>query len=288
MLFEDALPLGGAPAETVTADVVPVTRAAAAKGIVGLFDADGVSTIAGRAALLPRGALSEEAVEEATTAGAVAVLVDGPLPAGAFSLDVPAGVPVVGLPQRLVKEIRSLVAAGVPVTVAIGSVDVAENVEERVDRGLLVARARAGGGLKPDLVAAGVAVPTSEPGRGDEGEVRFGTVSGTSAAAAVAAGAAAVLAQGRPRVGAAALAGSSSAPRSAPTSTSPPPGPGSSTSRAVQQEVAAVPASISFGSVEARPSSTASGSSGRSASATSRRARLVVRIGSAALAPKGV
>jgi hypothetical protein len=112
--FEGPLALGGAPSETVTADVVTVTRAAAAKGIAGFFGADGVSAIAGRASLLPRGALSEEAVEESTTAGALAVLVDGQLPAGAFSLDVPTGVPVVGLPRALVKEMRAFLASGVP------------------------------------------------------------------------------------------------------------------------------------------------------------------------------
>ena len=113
VLFEDTLPLGGAPTQSVTADVAPVSRAAAARGITGLFRADGISTVAGRAALLPRRLVSEETVEEATTAGALAVLVDGRLPAGAFSLDVPVGVPVVGLPAQLVGEIRAMLAAGV-------------------------------------------------------------------------------------------------------------------------------------------------------------------------------
>jgi minor extracellular serine protease Vpr len=205
VLFEGPLPLGGAPTHTVAALTVPITRGQAARGIAGFFDADGVSAVAGRAALLPAGLLSEETIEEATTAGAVSVLVDGRLPAGAYSLDVPTGVPVVGLPAPLVEEVRTMLAAGVPVTVAVGAVDVVENaaggaVAAFSSRGLAL-----GGGLKPDLVAAGVAVPTSEPGRGEEGEVRFGTVSGTSVSAAVVAGTAAVLAQGRPRVGAAGL-----------------------------------------------------------------------------------
>jgi subtilisin family serine protease len=289
VLFERALPLGGAPAETVTADVVPVARAAAAKGIGGFFDARGVSAIAGRASLLPRGALSEEAVEEAASAGAVAVLVAGPLPAGAFSLDVPVGVPVVGLPQGLVREIRSLVAAGVPVTVAIGSVDVVENVEGSSiaafsSRGLAFA-----GGLKPDLVAAGVAIPTSEPGRGDEGEVRFGTVSGTSAAAAVAAGAAAVLAQGRRDVGAAALRGLlvGSAQRTDLDLAAS--GAGLVDLRAaVQQEISAVPASIAFGSVESAPGFDRFGLERTLRVQNVSTRTLVVRLGLASLAPKGV
>jgi subtilisin family serine protease len=289
VLFEGALPLGGDPAETVTADVVPVTRAVAAQGVAGHFAADGVSSLGGRAALLPRGALSEEAVEEATTAGALAVLVDGPLPAGAFSLDVPAGVPVVGLPQPLVREMRALDAAGVPVTVAIGAVDVTENVEGGSiaafsSRGLGIA-----GTLKPDLLAAGVAVPTSEPGRGDEGEVRFGTVSGTSAAAAVAAGAAAIVAQGRPGLGAPELRGLlvGSARRTDLDLTAS--GAGLVDPRAaVQQEVCAVPGAISFGAVESAAEFDRFGleRSLRIRNVSTR--ATAIRIGLAALAPKGV
>lgn len=285
VLFEDVLPLGGAPAGTVTAGVVLVNRATAAQGISGLFSADGVSAVAGHAALLPRGVLSEDTVEEATSAGALAVLVDGQLPAGAFSLDVPAGVPVVGLADDLVREIRALLAAGVPVTVAIGAVGFAEtagggSIAAFSSRGLVL-----DGGLKPDLAAPGVSVPTSEPGRGDEGEVRFGTVSGTSAAAAITAGAAAILAQGRPALDAAGLFGLlvGSAQRSDldPTAS----GAGLVDLRAaVQQEVFAEPAVLSFGT-------TASSPFGierilRIHNVSTR--RLAVTIGSAALAPKGV
>ena len=159
--------------------------------------------VAGRAALLPRGRLSEETVEEATTAGAPMVLVDGRLPAGAFSLDVPVGVPVVGLPGAA--------RAGDPhdarARASRSRCPSARSRSPRTTRASSVAAFSSrglafGGGLKPDLVAAGVAVPTSEPGRGEDGDVRYGTVSGTSVAAAVAAGAAAVLAQGRPQSGA--------------------------------------------------------------------------------------
>jgi subtilisin family serine protease len=248
VLFEGALPLGGAPTDTVVAGVVPVTRAAAAKGIAGLFSTDGVSLVAGRAALLPRGVLSEETVEEATTAGAVAVLVDGLLPAGAFSLDVPQGVPVVGLPDELVAVVRAMLASGIPVTAAVGATDIVENdagdsVAAFSSRGLAYA-----GGLKPDLVAAGVAVPTSEPGRGEEGEVRYGTVSGTSVSAAVAAGAAAVLAEGRPRVDAPGLLGLLVGSAQRRDLDAPASGAGLLDLRsAVQQEIVADPASISFG-----------------------------------------
>ncbi|MCS7007543.1 MAG: S8 family serine peptidase, partial [Gaiellaceae bacterium] len=186
VLLEGALPLGGAPTETVTAPVVVVPPKAVARGLEGLFES-GVSAVAGRAALLPRGTLSEDAVAEATVAGASAVLVDGLLPAGAFSLDVPRGVPVVGLPGPVAREARSLLAAGVPIVVAVGGSSLAPNDGEPVaafsSRGLAF-----GGALKPDLVASGIAIPTAVPGRGADGEVQFGTVSGTSAAAAVVAG----------------------------------------------------------------------------------------------------
>jgi subtilisin family serine protease len=285
VLFEDTLPLGGAPTRSVTAEVVPVTRAAAAQGLAGLFDARGISAVAGRAALLPRGLVSEETVEEATTAGAVVVLVDGRLPAGAFSLDVPTGVPVVGLPDQLVGVVRAMLAGGVPVTAAVGAVDVAEN-----DAGGSVAAFSShglafGGGLKPDLVAPGVAVPTSEPGRGEEGEVRFGTVSGTSVASAVAAGAAAILAEGRPRARAVDLSGllaGSAQRRDLDAAAS---GAGLLDLRsAVQQEIAAEPALVSFGiprrsSLELERTVLIRNLSTR---------ELTVSIQTSALAPKGV
>jgi minor extracellular serine protease Vpr len=285
VLFEDTVPLGGAPSETVTADVVLVNRATAAKGITGLFSTDGVSGVAGRAVLLPRGVLSGDTVEETTAAGALAVLVDGPLPAGAFSLDVPAGVPVVGLADGLVREIRALIAAGIPVTVAIGGVDVAEregggSIASFSSRGLAF-----DGALKPDLAAPGVSVPTSEPGRGDEGEIRFGTVSGTSAAAAVTAGVAAILAEGRPGVDAVGLHGLlvGSAQRSDldPTAS----GAGLVDLRAAAQlEVLADPAVLSFGT--ASPDSSGIERVVRVRNVSTR--RLVISIGNTSLAPKGV
>ena len=283
VVYQDDVPLGGAPSDTVTSDVVLVDRRAASQGIGALFSDEGVSAVAGHAVLLPRGALSEDTVEETTSAGALAVLVDGPLPAGAFSLDVPPGVPVVGLPSGVVAEVRALLAAGIPVTVSIGDVQVASreaggSIAAFSSRGLVL-----DGGLKPSLAAPGVSVPTSEPGRGDDGEVRFGTLSGTSAAAAVTAGVAAVLAQGRPALSArglqAVLVGSAQRADLDPTAS----GAGVVDLRAaVQQEVFAEPSLISFG---------ATGTAGaervlRLTNVSTR--RLSVSIGSAAIAPKGV
>jgi subtilisin family serine protease len=249
VLFDGELPLGGAPSGTVTAPIVPVTRIAEAHGISGLFGSDHMSTVAGQAALLPRGALSSETVDEAASAGALAVLVEGALPAGAFSLDVPAGIPVVGIPESLSNAIRELRAEGIPVTIAIGSTGSAPNA----GGGSIAAFSSQGlaydGGLKPELVAPGVAFPTSEPGRGASGEARYGTVSGTSVAAATVAGAAAVLAEARPQADAAELAGLlvGSAGSLGPTSL---PGVASlALDAATQQEAAAEPATISFGTV---------------------------------------
>jgi subtilisin family serine protease len=249
VLFDGPLPLGGAPTETVTAALATVTRSVSSRGIAGYFSKSGTSTIAGDAVLLPRGGVSDEAVEEAASAGARVVLVDGPLPAGAFSLDVPSGVPVVGLPSELAHATRALHAEGIPVTVAVGAVQVDENadggsVAAFSSRGLAFA-----GVLKPELLAPGVSIPTSEPGRTDEGEFRYGTVSGTSVSAAVAAGAAAVLAGARPRAGAAGLlgllVGSARKASDATASWS-----GTVDLRtAVQQEVALEPAAVSFGPV---------------------------------------
>src|SRR6186713_2300765 len=283
VVYQDDVPLGGAPSGTVTSDVVLVDRRAASQGIGALFSDEGVSAVAGHAVLLPRGALSEDSVEETTSAGALAVLVDGPLPAGAFSLDVPPGVPVVGLPSGVVAEVRALLAAGIPVTVAIGDVQVASreaggSIAAFSSRGLVL-----DGGLKPSLAAPGVSVPTSEPGRGDDGEIRFGTLSGTSAAAAVTAGVAAVLAQGRPALSArglqAVLVGSAQRADLDPTAS----GAGVVDLRAaVQQEVLAEPSLVSFGAT-----GTAGGERVLRLTNVSTR-RLSVSIGSGAIAPKGV
>jgi minor extracellular serine protease Vpr len=284
VLYEADVPLGGAPTDTVTASAVVLDRRTAARGIQGLFTDDGVSTVAGRAVLLPRAALSDDTVEETTSAGALAVVVDGPLPAGAFSLDVPPGVPVVGLATDVVAEIRAMLASGIPVTVAVGNVEVASREAEGSiaafsSRGLVL-----DGSLKPDLAAPGVSVPTSEPGRGDDGEVRFGTISGTSAAAAVTAGVAAVLAQGRPALGArelhGLLVGSALRADLDPTAS----GAGLVDLRAAaQQELIAEPALLSFGAV-AGP--VGAERTIRITNVSTR--RLSISVGISAIAPKGV
>ena len=284
VLYEGFVPLGGAPSGSVSAPAVFVSRATAAEGIPGLFTSVGLSTVAGRAVLLPRAALSGESVEDAASAGALAVVVDGPLPAGAFSLDVPPGVPVVGLPGGVAASIRAVLETGTPVTVSIGDAD----LTERGEAGSIAAFSSRGlvfdGSLKPDLAAPGVSVPTSEPGRGDDGDVRVGTISGTSAAAAVTAGVAALVAQGRPGLSAMGLRGLlvGSAHRSDldPASS----GAGLVDLRtAIQQEVYAEPAVLSFGA------STGAEEIERTLRIRNVSTRaLVATVGRTALAPKGV
>ena len=246
VLFDGVLPLGGAPTETVTATLVPVPRNASSRGIAGLFDQRGESAVAGKAALLPRGGLSDEAVEEAASAGARTVLVDGPLPSGAFGLDVPTGVAVVGLPVELARSVRALEAEGLPVTVAVGAARTATNADGGSVAAFSSRGFAFGGGFKPEIAAPGVSVPTSEPGRTDEGEVRYGTVSGTSVAAAVVAGAAATLAEARPGASAAdllgLLVGSASVPQDEEEAVT-----GLlDLQTAVQQEIVVDPAVVSF------------------------------------------
>src|SRR5204863_805823 len=62
-----------------------------------------------------------------------------------------------------------------------------------------------GGTFKPEVVARGVELATSEPGPGADGGGAYGTVTGTSAAAAIVAGAAALLVEARPDLSAAEL-----------------------------------------------------------------------------------
>ena len=212
VLLSGAQPLGGALGSNVTATLpvvagprVALDAAGTRAGLENYFDRRGYSDVAGAAALLPTGATSPEAVGEAVAAGARAVLVDGPLPAGALGLDETPDVPVVGLAHATAQSVRALLARKRPVTISIGASQIRANPDADAiapfsSRGLAF-----DGGVKPELAAAGVGLATSAPGRGESGAARYGTVSGTSAAAAVVAGAAALLADARPDLDAAGL-----------------------------------------------------------------------------------
>lgn len=214
VLVDGEQALGGAlaPSDSLTVPVavappLSADRAPGASGLASYFGPDGTSRVAGRAALLPRGVTSPEAVREAAAAGAHAVLVDGPLPAGALGLDEPVEIPIVGLPAGVAETVRAQRRAGRPVSVSLGASELGVNpglaaVAPFSSRGLAF-----DGGLKPEVAAPGVGLGTADPGREEGGAARYGAVSGSSAAAAVVAGAAALLAQARPDLDAAALKG---------------------------------------------------------------------------------
>jgi hypothetical protein len=137
------------------------------------------------------------------------VLLDGGvgLPAGGLGLDDSVPIPVIAVPTRAARAALTRLGRGQPVTVALGGAASAVNAAE----GRVAAFSSSGlafdGTVKPDLVAPGVGLATSEPGANSDGTPRFSTVNGSSASAAVVAGAAALLAQARPSLGASALKG---------------------------------------------------------------------------------
>ena len=207
------LPLAGAfaPQRTLQLEVAaPRLDTSGSTPVVlqDFFDDAGRSMVAGRAALVPAGASSELAVENAARAGAYAVLLYGRgLPAGALGLDQNVVVPVVVFPQKAANRMLTALGAGQRVSVSLGTPRSAPNVEGRriadfSSRGLAY-----DGAVKPELAAPGVTVPTAEPGTNEDGTPRFGTVNGTSVAAASIGGAAALLAQARPALGARDLLG---------------------------------------------------------------------------------
>ena len=206
--------LGGAagPDDVVSAPVValPSRQAVAVtrgNALDRLFDAKGYSRVAGGAVLLPSGPTTPEAVGELASAGARAILVDGPIPAGSLGVDEPVQVPVVGVAPAIAAEVRSTLAAGIPVELGVGATAFGDNP----DLGAVAPFSSTGlaldGSPGIELAAPGVGLVTSVPGRSEGGSARYGTVSGSSAAAAVVAGSAALLAEARPDLDAAGLRG---------------------------------------------------------------------------------
>jgi subtilisin family serine protease len=212
VLVSGVQPLGGvvAPSISVSAPVVALAPSApavvgAAGGFTRLFDTSGFSRVAGSAVLLPRGTSSPEAVREVVAAGARAVLVDGPLPAGSLGTDGPADVPILGLAPADANAVRTSLRHSIPVGFAVGAAAFDPNeglggAAPFSSEGLAF-----DGGPKPEVSAAGIGLATSDPGRNEDGAARYGTLSGSSASAALTAGAAALLAQARPDLDAAGL-----------------------------------------------------------------------------------
>ncbi len=166
-----------------------------------VFDAHGFSLVAGKAALLPLGGSPAAQVAAAAAAGAAAVLLSGEsIPAGALRLDTQVRIPVIGISPEVAAAMRN---AG-SVEVVIGRKQLGPNP----GAGRLAGFSSWGFGFdgrpKPELVAGGVSVTTTDPGVARGGGSLFTSVNGSSASASTLAGAAALLLQARPSLDAAA------------------------------------------------------------------------------------
>jgi len=176
--------------------------------LVDFFDKQGRDLVAGRAALVPVGSDPATTFTNAARAGATAVLFYGrAVPGGALRLDQTAPIPAVSIPVATARTVLARLRAHVPVSVSIGSAgDTENNAQDHVARfsstGLSF-----DGRVKPDVVAPGVGLGTSEPNTRGNTSGSFGTVNGTSAAAAIVAGDVALLAQARPDLDAESLKG---------------------------------------------------------------------------------
>ncbi len=170
------------------------------------FNARGLSLVAGRAALVPAGRSPAVTARSAAQAGATAVLLYGAsLPVGGLPLDEDTPIPVVAIRSTAARKLLAAIAAGHDAGVSIGRARAVENADALDIAPFSSTGLAYDGRVKPDVVASGVSIATTEPDTAAGGATRYGTVNGTSAAAAAVAGAAAVLAQARPSLGAAGL-----------------------------------------------------------------------------------
>jgi hypothetical protein len=214
LAFEGRIPLGGAvrPGKQLSLQVaaplegLPAPRRSAAD-LDAFFDAKGFSRVAGRAALIPAGESPQAAVVNAARAGAGAIVLygDGPTPSGSLGLDEDVPVPVVGISRDAALRAIASMRRGAKAVLSIGSMRVHSNSSLRRVSTFSSGGLAFDGRVKPDIVAQGVGIATSEPGANSDGTSRFGTVNGSSAAAAVVGGAAALLAHARPSLDARAL-----------------------------------------------------------------------------------
>ena len=216
-LLDDTASLAGAVRPTHRLDLgVAVPRGTiggtrrTAPRLTDFFTRSGVSIVAGRAALVPVGASPAPAAMRAAAAGASVVLLYGngaTLPAGGLGLDESVPVPVVSISAAAARAALQRIARGERVVVALQAAGSAQNAGEDRVASFSSSGLAFDGRVKPDLVAPGVGLATSDPGANADGSPRFVTVNGSSAAAATVAGAAALLAQARPSLGASALSG---------------------------------------------------------------------------------
>jgi hypothetical protein len=233
-----------APLAGTTVELVPVRNPAA------LFDANGSSRVAGRAALVAAGTAPRRAAARAGKAGAAVVVLAGEeLAAGVLGLDPDLTAPVVSVPPSIIATVRAERAAGRTAWLSVGSSTGAASAARGRPASFSSWGLAFGGQLKPDVSAPGVGVATAVPGADEDGRSKLATVSGSSAAAAVAAGVAARLAQARPALDAAGL-------RSALTGTARPLARGPAAARgtgvvepgrAAGVEIVTAPSTVAFG-----------------------------------------
>ena len=207
LLLDRRLPLAGAVTARGPLDLqlaaprVPV--AGAPPKLSDYFDGHGVSLVAGRAAFVPSAGDPRLAIEYAAEAGARAVVVrDTQLPAGGLGLDESVGVPVVSVPDGVARDVLQALRAHRLAFASIGAPSTAPNATAAAIAPFSSQGLAFDARVKPDLVAPGVVLATSEPGANEDGSPRYGTVNGSSAAAAVVTGAAALLAELRPNLSA--------------------------------------------------------------------------------------
>ncbi len=196
------------PLELLTVDAPPAGAGFALVQVAkpaNLFDGKGKSRVAGRAALLPAGSTPRRAAVRAAEAGAaVVVLAGGGLPGGALGADPRLAVPVLSAPASLLPLVREGARVGA-LSLSVGAGDAGRPAATASPAAFSSWGYNFGAHVKPDVVAAGVAVASALPGADEDGFSRFVTISGTSVAAAVVAGTAARLAHARPSLDAAGL-----------------------------------------------------------------------------------
>jgi Subtilase family/PA domain len=173
------------------------------------FDPDGVSRVAGRAALIPADGTSlARKAANAKAAGAAALLVYGTeLPAGALDIEDAGALPVIALPADAGRAAVDRVRDGADVAVALD----ASRAVGNGSAGRVAAFSSGGlafdGRVRPDLVAPGVGLATADVRANRADRALYATATGASAAAAVTAGAAALVKEARPHLSARELRG---------------------------------------------------------------------------------
>jgi hypothetical protein len=203
VVLDEDLPLLASARSTGAHDLAVVLPRGNGTTAGDWFDARGLSTVAGRAALVAAGEDPGAAALAAAHAGAAAVLVYGKsLPSGSLGISNEVSVPVIAVPIGPVRTLLEARRDGYGIAVGIGRTHSEPNrsvnrVAPFSSRGLSF-----GAAVKPDLTAPGTALGTSDPGATPDGTPAFASVNGTSAAAATVAGTAALLAQARPGLGA--------------------------------------------------------------------------------------